>query len=165
MQTHFPIDIVDDVLTLPQSPDPIAKNSEPLHLLTASFFASSLSSTASSLCAFCAFLWLTFLCALCGLPYLRNRETQPIPARFLGLKLLSPGARQLVKLRFTTSLVYVPTRRHPTFLLNPVERGIQRSLLHIQHFVGKLANALNDPVPMQLPERERLQYQHIERPL
>ena len=112
------------------------------------------------------FVLLCFLCTgLRGLSHFRDRQTESIPARFLSLELLSSRAREFVKLRFTASLVHVPTRRDPTFLLDAIERGIQRSLLHMQHFVGELPNALNNSIPVQLSERERLEYEHIERPL
>src|ERR1044072_3357708 len=99
---------------------------------------------------------------LCGLSDFGDGEHQSIPARFFCLQLFSSGACELVELRFAAGFVYVPARRDPTFLLDAIEGGIQRSMFDIQHFVGELAEALDDPVTVQLAQRERLENQHVE---
>src|SRR6185503_3797806 len=105
-------------------------------------------------------LWLLFF--LRGLPNLGDCEHQSVPACLFGLELFSSGACEFVELRFAPGVVYIPTRRDPAFLFDAIECGIQRSLLDIQHFVGELANTLNNPITMQFPKRERLEYQHVE---
>jgi hypothetical protein len=53
----------------------------------------------------------------------------------------------------------------PPLPLDPVERRIERALLHAQRILRHLHNALTDPVTVERPERECLKDQHVERSL
>ena len=58
-----------------------------------------------------------------------------------------------------------PLRRDPAFAFEPVQRRIQRSMLHLQHVVRRPLNVLRDRVSVRRPGQERSQNEQIERPL
>ena len=58
-----------------------------------------------------------------------------------------------------------PTAPQPAALLEPVQRGIERALLHLQDLARHLLQALGDRVAVNRPEGDDLQDQHVERAL
>ena len=53
--------------------------------------------------------------------------------------------------------------RDQAVLLEALERGIQGALVHLEHAVGDLLDALADPPPVHGREGERLEDQQVER--
>src|SRR5688572_32382955 len=56
-----------------------------------------------------------------------------------------------------------PIARDQAVLLEALERGIERALVHLEHTVGDLLDALADPPPVHGSERQRLEDQQVER--
>src|SRR6185295_7592754 len=74
-------------------------------------------------------------------------------------------ARQRVKLRLPPGLRGLPLRLQPLLLLQPVQRGIERTLVHLNHGLRNLLQPLRDAVAVRRFQRENLQDQHVERTL
>src|SRR5215211_3100067 len=82
---------------------------------------------------------------------------------FTELATASGGER--VVARATASRRRSPLRRDPATLLQPLERGVERSLLDRQDGVGQELDLLRDRVAVERLHGERLQDQHVERAL
>src|ERR1700755_3531303 len=97
-----------------------------------------------------------------GLPHARDGEREPVPARLLLFELFAARARQRVELRVAARLVRLPLGGDPDLLLDAVERRVERAPLDVEHLARHLPYALYDAVAVERPERERLEYQHVE---
>src|SRR5687767_1845968 len=103
--------------------------------------------------------------SLTRLAHLRDGEGEPVPTLLLHPELLPPGPGQRVELGPAASLVGLPHGSDPPLLLDPVEGRVERALLHVEHLVRHLADALDRAVAVQRPEREGLEDEHVERAL
>src|SRR5215471_368984 len=90
----------------------------------------------------------------------RLRETLPA-FLFLG-ELPQAFLRQLVEARLPVVLRGSPGRADPALPLQPVERGIERPLVDLEHVFGELLDALRDPPAVHRGRPEGLQDQHVE---
>src|SRR5688500_9527738 len=88
-----------------------------------------------------------------------------VPAFLLGLELAATRASQLRELRALVVLRKPPLGADPPPPLDPVERRIERAFLNAQHVVRHLHDPLPDPEPVQRPDRDGLEDQHVERAL
>ena len=86
------------------------------------------------------------------------------PAPFVGfdLQLLASGARDGVVARLAIVLGDLPIGSDPALARHPVQRGIQRSLLHAERFAGEVLDAFADSPPVLGIVREHLEDQHVE---
>src|SRR5437016_13813196 len=75
-------------------------------------------------------------------PY-RGRE--PLPIGLLLLQILAPGRSQRIELRPAVVLRLTPLRPDPSALLKAMQGWIKRSLVHLEHFLRHLPDALGDP--------------------
>jgi hypothetical protein len=62
----------------------------------------------------------------------------------LALELALAVARELVELRASVVLGRAPLARDPALFLEPIERGVERALVHDEHAVAHLLDALGD---------------------
>src|SRR5687767_13849352 len=79
------------------------------------------------------------------------------PARGLGSDRPTTGSSQPIVLRATVVLRRAPFAVDPPFLLQPLERRIERPLVCVEHTSRELLDALADPPAMHRLERERLE--------
>src|SRR5215472_558491 len=87
---------------------------------------------------------------------------KPFPAFFLLFQPCPACGGERVELGRTAGLTLTPFGANPALLLQPVQGGIKRSLLHLQHLVRNLLDALGDRPAMLGFERERLQDQQVQ---
>src|ERR1044071_9638969 len=87
-----------------------------------------------------------------GLPHLRDRERQQIPALFFHAELLPSRSRERVELGAATRLVHLSVGSDPTLQFDPVKRGVESALLHLEHLIRHLMNALDHAVAVQRAE-------------
>src|SRR5206468_3371997 len=73
-----------------------------------------------------------------------------------------PGAAERVDLRATPRVALGPARLDPSLLLEPMQRRIQRSLLHLQHLARHLLDTLGYRPPVRGLERQCLENQKIQ---
>jgi hypothetical protein len=93
----------------------------------------------------------------------RVRET--IPRRLLDLELLLARPRERVELGLASRFRLPPLGFEPAFLLEPVQRRVQRSLIDLDGLARDLLEPLRYPVAMRRIERQDLKDQHVERAL
>src|ERR1700722_2618067 len=91
-------------------------------------------------------------------------DHRPPSIRFGG-ELLPARSRQLVKLRLAVILTCAPERADPAAMLKPVQRGIERSLLHLEHVLRHMLNHVGNGVSVSRTGDQRPQNQHVERSL
>src|SRR4030095_17086404 len=58
-----------------------------------------------------------------------------------------------------------PLRRDPPRALQPLQRRVERAVIHFQHFLRRLLYVMRDVVAMQRAEEQSPQDQHVERAL
>src|SRR4030095_3013197 len=87
---------------------------------------------------------------------------QPIPTVLFYTQLFLTCFRELVELSSPACLIFSPLATNPLFLLNTVERWIERALLNRQHLVRHSSYSLNNAVAVQGPERKCFKDQHVE---
>jgi hypothetical protein len=85
--------------------------------------------------------------------------------RALGGELLTPVRRESVELRPPPFRRHAPVALDPAAVLEPVERGVKRPLVHLEDVAGPLADALGDAPAVQRAERHRLEDEQVERAL
>src|SRR5438045_3188332 len=78
------------------------------------------------------------------LQYLGDGQAQALPAVRLLVELLAPGPGEGVVAGPPVVLRLSPLRLDPASLRHPIERRVERALLHPQDFLGQLVNALGD---------------------
>src|SRR6476646_10582645 len=87
------------------------------------------------------------------------------PRRGLLSELLSSEGRELVESRAPIVLRRSPGGGEPPALHEAVERGIERSLVHLKDAARDLLDALADPPPMHGLERSGLENEQVKRTL
>src|ERR1700736_1789197 len=103
-------------------------------------------------------LFKTFISiSLDSLAHLGDSERKPVPTLLFHGELLSTGSGKGIELGVASRITSFPFGTYPAALLDAVERRIKRALLHREHFLRHLLDALNDPVTVKTSEAERLQ--------
>src|SRR6266702_1965060 len=97
-----------------------------------------------------------------GFQYLADGGRQFEPCALFRRKLFLAAARQVVKLGATVVLRSAPASFDPAAALQPVQRGIQRALLHLKNVAGYLLDALGDGPSMLRPQRQSLEDQEVQ---
>src|SRR5262249_15447785 len=90
---------------------------------------------------------------------------QPLPLRHLPLQVRAARAGERIELRGARAGRVAPLGLDPALLLEPVQRGVQRALLHLQLVARHLLDPLRDGPPVLRLERQRAQNQDVQRPL
>src|SRR5688572_3335849 len=88
---------------------------------------------------------------------------EPPPVLKLGAEGSASGDRQPIVPGTTVVVGRVPIAGHETVLLEPLQGGVERPLVHLQHAFGDLLHPLADPPAVHGLEGERLQDQQVER--
>src|SRR4030095_8686960 len=83
---------------------------------------------------------------LCRLKYVAYGSGKAVPIRFLARQMLAALRRQLVELSLPAVVRLAPLGGEPDSLFQAMERGVQRALLDLQHFLGDLPDSLGDAV-------------------
>src|SRR3954451_17264593 len=94
-----------------------------------------------------------------------DRARQPVPVGELGVEAAAARFGQRVELHLAAVVRLAPLGLDPALLLEPVERRVQRALLHLQLFLRDLLDALADGPAMFWLERHHLEDQQVERAL
>src|SRR5215467_1386599 len=94
--------------------------------------------------------------------HLRHRGRQLVPRLFLHFQLTPPGLREFVVFRSPVVFRRSPARLDPPAPLQPVQRRIQRALLHAQHVARNLLDALGNGPAMLRLQCQRSQNQQIQ---
>ncbi len=74
-----------------------------------------------------------------------------------------PRLGELVIARTTAVFARAPLAGNEPFLLESLERGVQRSLVNLERAIGDLLDALTDSPPVHGFERERFEHEEVER--
>jgi hypothetical protein len=90
---------------------------------------------------------------------------ESLPFALLGCQLVLARSGEPVVLRALTFLGHLPFRFQPTLLFQPMERWIERSGLDSQKLFGFLSDPLRDSQPVLRSPLQRLQDEHVQRPL
>src|SRR5262245_31486824 len=93
----------------------------------------------------------------------RFRELRP--ARAFHSQVLFPCGGQAIDLDPLIVLGDLPLRADPFLPLQPVQRRIERTGVYLQRLVGIGSDSLTDAVAMLWPPLQRLQDEHVQRPL
>src|SRR5262245_62169397 len=87
---------------------------------------------------------------------------EALPRGFLLSKTLLTGLRQSIEARAPIVLGRAPVSGDPALFLEPLQRRIERTLLHLQDLVRELSNPLRDRPAMQRFERDRLEDEKVD---
>src|SRR5262249_11251019 len=90
---------------------------------------------------------------------------ESLPSRTFGGQMLFPGGGQAIGLAPLIVLGDLPLRADPLLPLQPVQRRIERAGVYLQRLVGIASDRLADAVAMLWPPLQRLQDEHVQRPL
>jgi hypothetical protein len=90
---------------------------------------------------------------------------QLVPAGGLRLELLAALRGQAVVAGAAVVLGGAPEARDPAAVLEPVQRGIERSVLDLKNIFRTVLDRVGDGVPVRGPQRQRLEHEHVEGPL
>src|ERR1041384_1464000 len=90
---------------------------------------------------------------------------EPLPLIDFVLELLAPRLREGVELGLAARLVLLPLGLDEPLMLQPMERGIQRPLLDLQHVARRRLDALGNRPAVARLGGQRLQNEHVERAL
>src|SRR6516225_3771234 len=88
---------------------------------------------------------------------------ESLPARGLGEQLASPRRCEAVVLGSLIVFGNTPSARNPAFLLQPLQRGVKRPVLHLEGILRQALNGLGDAVAVSWTPEQRAQNQHVER--
>src|SRR5437868_4113661 len=105
------------------------------------------------------------LCRLDGGHDRVDRGRKPPPARRLVRELSFTGAREMVELRLAIVLRCPPLGGDPASILEAMQRGVERALVHLQDIARDLLNPLGYPPAVHGLKGERFQDEHVERAL
>src|SRR5688500_7835140 len=92
-----------------------------------------------------------------------ERRGEFLPALDFPAEGTPAGGRQPVVARLPVVVAHIPFTGNHAVLLETLERGIERALIHRELAVGHLLHALTDAPAVHRRERERLQDEEIER--
>src|SRR5688500_2809587 len=104
-------------------------------------------------------------CLGCANGYEIDGLREPRPRALLDRELLPAGGSERVVPGASPVLGHPPLGGDPPLALQAVQRGVQGALIHEQHIAGPLLDALGDSPPVHRRELQRLEHQHVERPL
>src|SRR5215210_5553102 len=88
--------------------------------------------------------------------------SEPLPVPGFLFELPAPGARQLVELRLAFVFRAAPFRGDQSLLLEPVQRGIQGALVHLEDFLRDLLYAQRNAPTVHWPGKKRLEDQQVQ---
>jgi len=89
-----------------------------------------------------------------------------LPLRFFGQELLPAFIRQAVVFEFAVSVgSRLPFGTYPSSLLQTMQRGVERAVLHLQEFICSPLNVLPDLVTVSGSIEKRPQDEHVKRSL
>ena len=88
-----------------------------------------------------------------------------LPAGAFGEQVLAPGGRELIHARALIALRHLPLRADPALPLQPMQRRIQRSGIHLEDVGGMAPQRLADAVAVVRAPLQRLEDQEIKRSL
>src|SRR6185369_753790 len=91
-----------------------------------------------------------------------DRVRQPVPGGQLLLELRAAVRGQRIHLGLAAGLRLAPRGSDPGLLLEAVESGVERALLHAQHVGGDLFDPLGDRPAVHGPQGDRLEDQEVE---
>src|SRR4029079_7508430 len=87
------------------------------------------------------------------------------PVFRLDLELLPPRARQRIELGVPRVLCLAPLAVEPTCPLESLQRGEQRTGIHLEDAARNLLDPSRDPEAVERLQAQRLEDQHVQRPL
>src|SRR5205823_14643161 len=96
-----------------------------------------------------------------GLQNKTDGRGEPLPVGLFSLQILAPRRRQRIELRPAIVVRLTPLGLDPSALLKAMEGGIERSLVHLEHFPGHLPDALGDAPAVHGFKREGLEDQEV----
>src|SRR6266849_5335883 len=105
---------------------------------------------------------LTMRASLYCRQHLGHCRRQFSPGVFLHFELPPPASREFVIFRAPVVLRCPPARFDPATALQPVQRGVQRTLLNLQCIARNLLDSLGDGPAMLRFERQRSQDQQVQ---
>src|ERR1700746_3006203 len=95
-----------------------------------------------------------------------HRVRHLLPLRFFDHKLLLAFIRQPVVLELAVAVRRrLPFGHHPPSLLQPMQGGIKRTMLHLQKLIRGPLNMLADLMSVRRPIQKRFQDHHVQRSL
>ncbi len=92
----------------------------------------------------------------------RDHVGEAAPALGLALQLRPAAGRELVKLRIAPGLRLRPLGGEELFVLQAMQRGVERPLLHLQGIARYLLDALRDGISVNGSKRDHSQDQEVE---
>src|SRR5208282_658989 len=100
--------------------------------------------------------------ALLGLQNAPDRGRQSIPLGGFFYELLAAGRCQRIKPRLAVICGDSPFRGNPAALLQPLERGVKRSVLHQKLLIRRLLDGARDPLAVLRSKNQRAQNQQVQ---
>src|SRR6185312_5580047 len=91
-----------------------------------------------------------------------NGCREALPTFHFFFQARTPGGGERVELDLPSGLAFAPFTPNPALLLQAVQCGIQRSLLHLQHLIGCLLDSLGDGPAVLGLQRKRFQDQQVQ---
>src|SRR5437870_3530461 len=79
-----------------------------------------------------------------GLQNKTDGRGESLPVGLFSLQIFAPRRGQRIELRAAVVVGFTPLRPDPSALLQAVEGGIERSLIHLEYLSRHLADALGD---------------------
>src|SRR5687768_15044965 len=98
-----------------------------------------------------------------GPQYSLDGAEEDLEVRELDAQLFPAGGGDGVEARAAFGGGLAPLGLDPALFLEPLERRIERSLFDSEHVARQAPDVLGDAIPVQRPDAERLQDQHVER--
>ena len=92
-----------------------------------------------------------------------NGDDELSPARGLDAECAASGRRESIVFRAAIVVGELPVAVNPFFLFQSLERGIERSLIDLEHAVGGLLDALCDSPAVHGTEREGAEEKEVDR--
>ena len=87
---------------------------------------------------------------------------EAVPVGSFFFELGTAGSSKGVELSLTACFAFGPFGSDPSLLLETVESGIERALLDLEDFAGKLLNPLGDGPAVKGFEKERFEDEEVE---
>src|SRR5579863_3676570 len=103
--------------------------------------------------------------SLCALENERNRRGQTRPAFRFVFEVGPAGGSEPIEFRLPAGLRLCPVRGEQLLVFQPMQRGVERTLLDLESFTRDLLDLLGDGVPVDRPVRNDPENQKIERAL
>ena len=87
---------------------------------------------------------------------------EAVPVGSFFFELGTAGGCERVELGLAAGFAFGPLGLDPTLLLEAMQSGVERALLHLEDFAGKLLNPLGDGPSVEGFEKERFEDQEVE---